>query len=369
MSEAALDPTLTRPTDTGANELLDPYSKAGRRTKLAVSWENKAIARDLGPHLKSLTYTDNLTGAADDLTLELEDRDELWSDAWRPEYGDQAVARLEVTDPWFGDKVTSLRLGTFTHDGISLDGPPWRVSLKCISAPLSAGMRRRKRTHAWRGVTLKQIAQDIADRAGVSLDFDGDAGSSYKQALQNNKSDLDFLEERCKELGRTLKITEGAIVIYDEQKMESAEAAGEIDLRGGRVLGWSFPEAEIGRYGACRVTCFDPRTGKKVEGQFPPDGVEIPGLDPNGQTLELTINVSDISQAVERAKAALRNANRFAATGTITVVGDPGLVAGVVFNLENAAGLSGKFIVTKATHVVSGGYTTALEVRRCSEGY
>src|SRR5688572_13322185 len=166
-----LDPYTPRPTDPNANEVIDPYPKMGRRTKLAVTWEAKAIARDLAPHLLSLTYTDNLTGAADDLALEVEDRDALWSGDWRPAYGDKVVARLVSTDPWFGydQKVSELRLGTFAHDKIVMSSPPGRVSLQCVSAPLATGLRRRKRTRAWKGVTLKQIADDIAKRAGLTL--------------------------------------------------------------------------------------------------------------------------------------------------------------------------------------------------------
>lgn len=367
-----LDPYSSPPIDENAEQTFDPNDKAGsaRRAKLALSWEGRAIARELAPSLAALTYVDNLTGAADELSLDIEDRDGLWSTDWRPEYGDKAVARIEAQG-WFGTQpVTELRLGTFTHDKIVLSGAPRRVSLQCVSAPIGSALRRRKRTRAWRGVDLKQIADDIAKRAEMALDFDGAAGSKYKSAVQNDKSDLEFLEQLCKEVGRTLKVTESALAIYVEETLDAAPSAGEIDLIGGYVIApWSFEGSESGRYGSCHVTFNDPRTGKKIKGQFPPDGVTIPGLDPNGQTLELTMAVSDAAEALDRAKAHLRNANRFANTGKLNTIGDPGLVAGVTFDLVNAGGLSGKYIITRAEHHVAGGYTCALDVRRCVEGY
>jgi len=365
------DPLLAPPTDENAEQVLDPHpgSKVGRRVKLAVSWESKSITRDLAPHLLGLNYTDNLSGAADDLSLELEDRDGLWSGDWRPEHGDTVVARLEA-EGWFGygDPVTSLRLGTFAHDKISLSGPPRRVSLQCVSAPLATGLRRRKRTHAWRGVTLKQIAKDIAARAGIELQFEGSEGSKYKNAVQHDKSDLEFLQEICSEVGRTLKITESKIVICDELSLDAGPSIGKIALAGGNVLSWSFDGDDSGRYGSCHITFMSPRTGKKIEAQFPPSGQTIEGLDPNGQTLELRMPISDAAEAQERAKSHLRNANRFATSGKINTVGDCGLVAGVVFDLEDAFTLDGKFIITKADHHTVGGYTCALSVRRCLEG-
>jgi phage protein D len=96
------------------------------------------------------------------------------------------------------------------------------VHLSCVSAPLATGLRRRKRTRAWKGVTLKQIASDIADRAGLSLSWDGTAGLTYTDAHQADKSDLEFLEELCNEVGRDLKVTEDKIVIFDELTRDSA---------------------------------------------------------------------------------------------------------------------------------------------------
>lgn len=364
------DVFITSPSDADAQQVLDPYPAArkARRTKLAVSWESKGIARDLAPHLVGLTYVDNLSGSADDLSIELEDREDLWSGDWRPEFGDTVVARLEA-EAWFGNKVTSLRLGRFAHDKISLSGPPHRVNLQCVSAVLASGLRRRKRTRVWQGVSLKQIAKDIADRAQLSLDFNGSAGPPYKKAIQNDKSDLEFLQEQCKEAGRTMKVTEDAIVIYDEFKLDQGDAVGAIDLRLGNVVSWSFDGDDSGRYGSCHVTCFNPATGKTVKAQFPRDGETVEGLDENGQTLELVINISDEKEAAARAKALLRNANRFATSGRITTIGDPGLVAGVVFDLKGAGSLDGKFVITRAEHRPIGGYTCDLTVRRCLESF
>jgi phage protein D len=364
VSDPVLDPFTPRPDDPQALQILDPYpgKKIARHAKLAVTWESKGITRDLGPNLISLDYTDNLSGAADDLTFEIQDRDMKWSTDWRPTFGDSVVARLEVSESWFAD-VEDLRLGKFAHDSVGFSGPPHRASFKCVSAPLATGLRRRKRTRVWRGQRLDQIAKDIADRAGLTLQFDGDQGDAFGHAQQVDKSDLEFLEEICKQVGRTLKVGEDKIIVFDEAQIDQGDSVGTIDLIGGKVLTWSFDGDDSDRYGTCHVTFFDPKSGKEQKGEF------VDKNNPDGQTLELRVPVSSQGEATKRAKALLRNANRFATKGKLTTIGDPGLVAGVIFDLTNSGGFDGKFIITRAEHRVGGGYIASLDVRRCLEGY
>lgn len=348
---------------------------SGRQLVATITWDSIEISKDIAPYLLELDYTDNLTSAADDLSIVLEDRDGLWSGDWRPVFGDTATARIKA-EPWL-TQVTDLNIGTFAHDKFALSGGNSGkvANLKCVSAPLATGLRRRKRTKGHSGVTLKQIAQDIADRAGLTLLWDGDAGLTYKRREQRDKSDLEFLEEACKEVGRNLKVTQDpnsqgySLAIFDELTRDSAESVGSLDLHGGRVLEYSFDGDDSGRYGSCHINFYDPRTGKTAPGQYPPDGVTVPGLDANGQTLEVRMSIESRGEATAKAKALLRNANRFGTSGKLVTVGDPGLVAGVTFDLVNAYGFSGKYIITKATHHCVGGYTCSLDVRLCLVGY
>ncbi len=339
------------------------------------------ITKDIAPHLLSLAYTDNLTGAVDDLSLELEDREGLWSGDWRPAFGDRVQARI-TADPWLTD-VKSLLCGDFSHDKISLSGFPKRASIKAVSAPLASGLRRTKRTRAWSGVTLFQIASDIAARASVGLQWIGeDKGTTYRKREQKDKTDLEFLEEECREVGRALKVTQTpiggnhqfSIVIFREEDQDATDPVGDLSLIGGHVLGWSFDSADAMRYGNAHLKFSDPHTGKLTSGEFPPVGTSrdariAMGLDPDGQTIEVRLAAEDKGHAIDICKGRLRAANNFANTGSLTVKGDPGLVAGVTFNLTDAFGFDGKFIITKAEHRVAPGYTCTLDVRRTIGGY
>ncbi len=332
-----------------------------RRADIKVTWLSKDITRDLDPHLLGLTYGDNLSGAADDLGLELEDRDGLWSGDWKPTLGDTVEVEWSA-EPW-ATTVGTLKTGTYAHDKITMKGPPRIVNIKAVSAPLATGLRRRKRTHGWSGSTLKQIAQDIASRAGMKLLYTAEEGFHYKRKVQKNQSDLDFLEKLCKKAGQALKVTDGQIVIFDELDRDKGDAVCDIDLTGGNVKEWDFDGDDSDRYGSCRVSCMNPRSKKKIVGVFnDPDR-------PDGQTLEVVHHCDTVAEAKSVARALLFNANRFATSGTLTTVGDCGLVAGVIFNLKNARGFDGKFIIDHAEHHPKGGYTCTLKVRRCLESY
>ena len=285
--------------------------------------------------------------------------------------GNDKLLKLDPKSFWQGvDRVATIATEktravkmALENDKITLSGPPRRVSLKAVSAPLATGLRRRKRTHSWQGFTLKKIAQDIADRAGLALDWSGDEGLAYKRREQKGKSDLEFLEEACKDAGRDWKVTEKAIVIFDERDREKSTSVGTIDLASSRVLGWHIDADDSARYGSCRITFSNPRKKKRTEHTY------VDPTNPDGQTLDLRLPVDDKAHAEVVARGRLRDANRFANLADLTVQGDPGLVAGVVFRLKNAGGLSGRYIVTKATHRTTGGYTTSLTIRRCTEAY
>lgn len=331
-----------------------------RKTEIELTWESRDVSRFVKPYLVGMTYTDHLSGAVDDLEIELEDRDGLWSGDWRPQFGDTVEARVKAT-PWLSD-VDDLRVGLFSHDAAVFSGPPQRLTLKAVSAALSTGLRRHRKNKRWSSVNLKEIAQDIADGASMTLFYDAPVTVKYRHREQRDQSDLEFLQQECREAGYATKITEGQIAIFDEAAREQEQPSWAIELTGGNILSWTFTDGRDDHYGRCRVSCFDPRTGKKIEGTF---------RDPSdeGPTLEAKRHVSTQGEAEAIAEGLLRSANSGAKAGHIVAVGDPGLVAGVVVDLRNAYGFEDRYIITKSVHRYVPGYTVALDLRRCLESY
>ena len=72
-------------------------SDAARRAEVEISFDGTDITGDIRPYLRSLSYTDNEEGEADDLQITLQDRDGLWLQSWLTEAVEAAAAgRLRV---------------------------------------------------------------------------------------------------------------------------------------------------------------------------------------------------------------------------------------------------------------------------------
>lgn len=84
-----------------------------------------------------------------------------------------------------------------------------------------------------------------------------------------------------------------------------------------------------------------------------------------GNVLRQQIRVESVAQAELKARALLAAANRLKATGTMLVVGNPRVMAGVNVELVNMGRLSGRYSVVSSKHRMtkSGSYETEAEVQ------
>ena len=80
--------------------------------------------------------------------------------------------------------------------------------------------------------------------------------------------------------------------------------------------------------------------------------------------------VTSKAEAERLAKATLRKVNLRRVTGSLTVIGDPSLLAGCVIACEGFGSFDGNFIIESSSHDVGGGgYTTSLQLRRVNGEY
>lgn len=333
-----------------------------RSIRVKVLYDNKDISEDIAPFLKSFSYNDNLSGTADDIDLTLEDRRELWEGDWLPEKGAMLTVSL-ISANWEQTGEEELALGLFEVDEIELSGLPHEVKIKGVSVPENNKLRGEERSRSWEKVKLSAIAKDIADEAELELFIDTDNDKELDRAEQTEESDLSFLMRICKDNGLALKITDGKLVIFDEEKYEQAEPVGVIDKYSSRVTGYSLRSKTREVYAACHVKYDNTQTGELIEYTFRPDE------EKKGKTLQVSEQVQSVAEAEEKAKKKLREKNREEVTVGLNLIGSFRYSAGLTYKLSGFHAFDGKYLITKVGHSVGGGYQLSLDMRRCLDGY
>lgn len=346
-----------------------------RRILTIIKYNNKDISADISKYLKSISYTDNLSGEADDLQITLEDKAGLWQSTWMPEKG--ALLDVMLQQKYWQTLSAlpqSLRLGLFEIDEITSSGYPSEVQIKAVSVPDNNTLRGTERSRSWEKAKLQVIANDIASAAGMSLFWDTEENPVLDRAEQTEQSDLFFLYAICKDKGLALKISDKKIIIFDEAKYEAEKAKITI-VKPGTVYkkesgmkylfvgtGYSLRTKIRDIYAACRVSYQQGSSKSNIEATYTAAGKK-------GKTLQVNEQVESVAEALNLAKKRLREKNKDEVTGSLNMLGNFVLLSGVTVNLLGFGAFDDKYLITRASHDIGSGYTTNIDVRRCLNGY
>lgn len=354
------------------------------RLKLLFGKAGTIVTESILPDLLSFSYTDKETEEADEIELTLKDDKGKWAGNWKPNGGEVVSAYIQSGTTTIAGR--SLYCGKFYVDSQSVSGSPRIFSLKAVSIPLNKPIRKKVKSRAWEGKTLKEIAQSIASENGISFIWESEENPTYDRIEQNRESDLKFLLRLCEEAGASLKVTDEKMVIFDQSLYEKKIPVKVLTLNGSDILSWSFESNQSEKYKSVTIAYRDPK--KKVKGSAGSHNLDTgntekksnaavneytytdPDADENGQEYAYKTRAKSLDEAKRKAKAKLRLLNRRSVTGSISLIGDVSLVSGVVIQCVGFGSFDGNFIVGEATHSVSGsGYTTSLQLRRVNTYY
>ena len=259
-----------------------------------------------------------------------------------------------------------MACGSFTCDEVSYSGPPDKVKIKAVSASLSGPLRETVRTQAWEEFTLQGVAGDVASRNGLSLFYDADAHTFARQD-QRNESDLAFLQRLAEDRGVSLKVRDDKLILYSAKDADTRSSALSFQRFGDgytTVSDYDFKEKSEGTaFRACTVEYHDPATRELRAYTYNPSGVAATSENTR-KILDLDKRVESEADAMALAKNRLRSGNQGECTGSFTVMGHPGLVAGITVGMSGFGKFDGKYFVTKATHSMGSKYTSKAEIRR-----
>ena len=321
--------------------------------------------RDISRHIMDFNYTDNYD-QTDDISVTLEDRNERFINDLFPRTGDTLDVKIEVIAWNSGNDNRSLELGYF-----EIDSPEYTdvLTLNAVAVPITSNIRSEKKNRAWVDISLSSIARDISGNAELVLVYETDFDPFYDNADQNDKSDLEFLEELCKSDGLCLKVTDGQLIIFEEYKYEQKPAVHTIKKGSTDIIGNPrFRRNSKDIYRACEISYFDPKTDQMYKGFFepinPPDVGHILKLRERFNSVRDDINLD------RKARARLRERNKNEWICNITLKGDIIYFTGTNIDIEGFGVFDGKYHITTVSHPIrNGGYTVSLSLRRCLIGY
>lgn len=367
-------------------------------TTLHVTYMSTDITSDINKDLLSFSYTDNCNDESDNFKLILKDETGKWAGSWSPTRGEYIDAFITT------DFRGTLMPGMMIVDSLNTSGAPRIFEINAVSIPLNNTIRRTPKTRNFEQVNLEKIAAQIAKEADLEFMFDSEENPVYDRIDQRQESDLAFLKRLCDEAGLSVKVSSEMLIIFDQLSYEKKAPVCSYVLGLHGVLSWSFNSQQSQRYRACtvkwrnvkqktkvvksdkaRAEIEDPAVNEwwlKYTGQSTKKGKQKKNaeyidytyidetVDESGQTYVIKKRCCSLQEAERIAKAKLRQLNLRQTTGTLTLVGNPLLMAGECVLLQNFGSFDGKFFIEQAEHTIgSGGYTTSLQIRRVNEKY
>lgn len=312
--------------------------------------------RDLFPFLLSISYTDNLSGEADTIDVELMDKDRLFINEWMPTLSD--TLQVSLTKDNGAGLVETLDLGVFEIDEVEASAPPSVFKIKAVSVSQNSALRQRDESKSWENVKLSEIAQDIASAAGVELFYKADDDPTVTRAEQQEQSRLAFLEKLCKDNFLSLKVSDGQLIIFDESELDKQEPALTL-YRHQDVINFNARYTLQEIYGRCDVIYKHGGKDELIQGQFE--------CGASAKVLKVNKKVDDKAEAERLARNKLREKNKEGVKVNLTTQGNFSLAAGNVVKLSGFGKFDFNYLIEKAVHSLSDGYQTQVELRRCLE--
>lgn len=336
----------------------------GRRISYDLKYNGNNFTADIDSFVTGLSYTDNFTGTADDITINLADKNRIWLGNWMPEKG-AAIEAVLIIPPGWGNKGTIKRdLGYYEIDESSGGGPTTTVSIKATSIPQESSLKGEKKSRSWEKTTLKKVLTDVAKKNGLGIFYDAADNPSFDRLDQEYESDGAFLYRLCNENGLALKVANKKVYAIDEEQLEKEEVVTTINRTDQLIKKWNYKDTLNGSYKSCKVTYTDTQKKKTFKQTF------TPSKPPKtGRVLLVNEEVNSDAAALRLAKKKLREANKEATTVTITMAGIINLYAGQNVKLAGFSKLDGKYIVTSISGKTGDTSETTLNLRKCLVGY
>lgn len=352
-----------------------------RRASWTVKVKGVDVTKEIKNDLISMELTDNEEGSADDFQLKLADREGKWLQEWLNESVQKGSKANGLTfDVKIGlqdstGKVYQQKSGSFQLDSMKHSGPPGVATIKCTSLDLSGSIRSEKRSKSWEKYDLGRIAKEIADKGKLKLLFNVQKKNNpyYERKEQDEETDMAFLLRLCDAAGVFVKIYKKKMIIFEKGPLEKKNPVMNITFKDGSYTKWDLDTSSGDvTYDYCTVKYTNPKTGTCIEGTYKSqawyDEEEEDSPSHTGLILK-NKKVKSVGEAESIAEQELNLRNLFERNVTLTLPGNPMLMAGLPVRLKKFGYWTGKYMISKCVHSISSsGYTTKLTLRMILDG-
>lgn len=328
-----------------------------RRASISVTYEHVDITDEVAGSVKTLTYTDIASGESDSLSLSLQDRDRKWMGSWAPKKGDHLSANMMFQDWDEENDNWGIYCGSFEVDDISMSGPPPACTIGAVSIPRSTAFNEEERTKNWEEITVKEIAEEIASRAGISLYYEAEE-IPIKSMEQDKQTDCKFLYSVCEKYGLAMKVFAEKIIIFDEAVYEAGTPVTELKYED-FAAGYQYKSKLEGTYTGAKIAYSDPGTGEDHI-------VTVGGGD---RIKEINEEADSVADAQKKAVAALNNANKNGTKFSGTIKARRELLASRCINILGFGEPDGTYYLDKVVTKISGSGASQQSIEAHRVGY
>lgn len=380
---------------------MSEIAKTARKAKVEIKIAGKNVSTDLAPYLISYNFNDKTSTEVDDITLTIDDRDELFVSDWMPERGDKIEVSIKCDNWSDNDSEEELYCGVFEIDLVTESGPPNKFEIKAVSI-FNSNIRRVIHTNKWEHTTLKAVCEAIVSRNQMKLIFSGD-DVDFDVCDQIEQSDLQFLGKLADDNDFMLKIDDDTLYVLSREELENQPpqlVISKCDINNRRAGAQGFDlykEAKASYYDPtkkkthiakvshkkARFTLTDnsewtaahstpnkahkptaTTAKKKPEPTTTKSYLDQANIYGGGKVLHIRQKFHSAKEAETTALALLRKKNRGEWIISGDVMGNPALMAGITVDIVDYGQFSGRYYIDSTTHSVGNSYRTSFTSHR-----
>lgn len=329
----------------------------GRKPFFSISADGSPATDAFASRLLSITLTDQAGGESDSVTIELDDRN---GSIELPRKG----AVLAVSVGYLDSELS--RKGQFEVEEVGGTFTGKRTMTITGKAAGKPSLKQSK-TRSWDGKTIADMGNQIAGEHGLIAAIDSEIGGiKVRFESQSEESDLHFMARVAKRFDGLFSVKDGKLGIVKRGggKGATGSSAPSIELTANDILpGATYTLKPRNEYGAVKATYTNREAAEREEVEHIVNG--------DGPTHTLRQSFENKAEAKAAAKAKGDQLKREEGSVSVSIPGDPSLIAEGVLNLSDCReGVDGSWsIETVEDHIEftggeASGYVTSITAKK-----